>query len=49
MILHIIRRADWDSAVARGSYAPPSLAAEDFIHCSTIAQTPGTANTFFRV
>jgi uncharacterized protein (DUF952 family) len=37
MILHIVHRSDWDSAVARGIYAPSSLAAEGFIHCSTIA------------
>jgi uncharacterized protein (DUF952 family) len=48
MILHIVPRTEWDAAVARGSYAPSSLGAERFIHCSTVAQTPGTANTFFR-
>lgn len=48
MILHVVRRSDWDLAVARGIYAPPSIAAEGFIHCSTIAQIAGTANTFFR-
>jgi uncharacterized protein (DUF952 family) len=48
MILHIASRSDWDSAVARGSYAPPSLVAEGFIHCSTIAQILGTANRLFR-
>lgn len=48
MILHIAHRSDWDSAVARGIYAPPSLEAEGFIHCSTIAQIPHTANRFFR-
>lgn len=39
---------DWDSALARGIYTPPSLAAERFIHCSTIAQIARTANRFFR-
>src|SRR5258708_1343960 len=48
MILHIVARADWDSALARGIYAPPSLAAEGFIHCSTKAQILGTANRFYR-
>lgn len=47
MILHIASRSDWDSAVERGSYAPPSLAAEGFIHCSTSAQIRATANRFF--
>jgi uncharacterized protein (DUF952 family) len=48
MILHLVNRADWDSARARGSYAPPSLAAEGFIHCSTIAQITDTADRHFR-
>lgn len=48
MTLQIVRRCDWDSAVERGSGPPPALVAEDFIRCSTIAQTPGVANTFFR-
>ena len=48
MILHIVARADWDSALARGIYAPPSLDAEGFIHCSTSAQILRTANRFYR-
>ena len=48
MILHIVARADWDSALARGIYAPPSLGAEGFIHCSTSAQILRTANRFYR-
>jgi len=48
MILHIARRSEWDSARAGGSYAPPSLAGEGFIHCSTIAQIAHTANRHFR-
>jgi uncharacterized protein (DUF952 family) len=47
MILHIIGRADWESALARGVYAP-SLNAEGFIHCSTSAQILRTANRFYR-
>jgi uncharacterized protein (DUF952 family) len=47
MILHIVARADWDSALARGIYAPPSLDAEGFIHCSTSAQILRTANRFY--
>ena len=43
MIFHIVRRTDWDSAVARGLYEPPSLVIEKFIHCSTIAQLTNTA------
>ena len=48
MILHIVSRADWESALARGIYAPPSLGAEGFIHCSTSAQILRTANRFYR-
>jgi uncharacterized protein (DUF952 family) len=48
MILHIVARADWESALARGLYVPPSLGAEGFIHCSTSAQILRTANRFYR-
>jgi uncharacterized protein (DUF952 family) len=48
MILHIVARADWDSALACGIYAPPSLDDEGFIHCSTSAQILRTANRFYR-
>jgi uncharacterized protein (DUF952 family) len=48
MILHIVPRADWESPRARGIYAPPSLVAEGFIHCSTSAQILRTANRFYR-
>ena len=48
MILHIVRRGEWNDAVARGSYAPASLRVEGFIHCSTPAQVIDTANRFYR-
>jgi uncharacterized protein (DUF952 family) len=48
MILHIVGKGDWVKAVGRGSYAPRSLAAEGFIHCSTLAQVVATANRFYR-
>jgi len=48
MILHIVARADWESALARGIYAPPSLDAEGFIHFSTKPQILHTANRFYR-
>jgi uncharacterized protein (DUF952 family) len=48
VIFHIVGRSDWDSVVARSLYEPPSLAAEGFIHCSTIAQIAHTANRHFR-
>jgi uncharacterized protein (DUF952 family) len=48
MILHIVGESEWVKAVARGGYAPASLAAEGFVHCSTLAQVIATANRFYR-
>jgi uncharacterized protein (DUF952 family) len=48
MVLHILKRDEWDAAKRGGIYAPPTLATEGFIHCSTIAQVVETANLFFR-
>ena len=48
IILHIATRADWEAALAAGSYQPASLADEGFIHGSTPAQAVGTANKYFR-
>jgi len=48
VIFHIAIRADWEAALHIGSYAPPSLGAEGFIHCSTRAQIISTANLFYR-
>ena len=48
MILHILRRGEWESALLQGSHRPPSLDAEGFIHCSTIDQLIDTANLLFR-
>jgi len=46
-ILHITQRTDWEAAASSGYYAPASLEAEGFIHCSTFEQTAETANRFF--
>ena len=48
MILHIVRRDDWENAIRKGEYAPASLDTEGFIHCSTAAQVVETANLFYR-
>jgi uncharacterized protein (DUF952 family) len=48
MIVHIVKRGEWESAVGRGTYAPDSLRTEEFIHCSTLAQVIDTANRFYR-
>ncbi len=34
MILHMLKRTDWEAAVETGIYRPESLAAEGFIHYS---------------
>ena len=47
MILHLVSSDDWDAAQAAGRYAPPSLAAEGFIHFSTPAQLLRTAGRFY--
>jgi uncharacterized protein (DUF952 family) len=48
MILHIVKRGEWELAVSQGTYAPDSLRTEGFIHCSTQAQMIDTANRFYR-
>ncbi len=48
MILHILIRSEWDRAVRLGTYSPKSLAAEGFVHCSTVNQVVPTANAIFR-
>jgi uncharacterized protein (DUF952 family) len=48
MIVHIVQRGEWKRAAGRGTYAPYSLQAEGFIHCSTPAQLIDTANRFYR-
>lgn len=48
MIFHILKRSEWQAAVERRTYAPLSLAAEGFIHCSTSEQLAATTERFFR-
>ena len=45
---HIVDGDEWRQAQAAGSYSPPSLAAEGFIHCSYPAQVLMPANLLFR-
>ena len=44
---HLIERPQWETAVARGLYAPPSLAEVGFIHFSRPEQVAATAARFF--
>jgi uncharacterized protein (DUF952 family) len=46
-LFHIAEPAAWEHAAERGAYAPPSLADEGFIHCSTREQVADTANRFY--
>jgi len=48
VVYHITRKADWDAALAAGSYAAGSLATEGFMHCSTAEQVVATANRLFK-
>src|SRR5262249_30183226 len=48
MILHIISRAAWSQAQQDGSYRPPSLEREGFIHFSKPMQVIRTANHFYK-
>jgi phosphoglycolate phosphatase len=44
-IFHLAERAVWDGAA--DTYAPPTLATEGFIHCSSAAQVEATANRYY--
>lgn len=48
MIFHLVERAEWEKASVAGEYAPESLRAGGFLHCSTLAQLVATANAWFR-
>lgn len=48
MVFHIVKRDEWDATIARGAYAPASIDAEGFIHCSSAAQLLDTANLYYR-
>jgi uncharacterized protein (DUF952 family) len=46
-ILHIATPSEWAAARQTGRIAPPSLATEGFVHCSTRAQLRGTLDRHF--
>ena len=48
MIYHVTTKEDWEKALAKGSYADPSLKTEGFIHASDRSQVPGVLNRFFK-
>lgn len=47
-LFHLVTPSDWNAAVVRGTYAPPSLETEGFVHFSYADQVTGTANRFYR-
>jgi uncharacterized protein (DUF952 family) len=46
-IYHIVAEADWRSACLDGSYRPPSLAEQGFVHFSHEHQVSRTANLLY--
>lgn len=46
--MHIVRRAEWETAVTTGQYTADSLKTEGFIHCSTVEQVLLPANALFQ-
>ena len=48
LVFHLTTAEAWADAQAAGSYAPPSLAAEGFIHASWRHQVLEIANHFLR-
>lgn len=48
MILHIIRKQEWQSAKKSGIYKNKSLEEEGFIHCSNEDQVCKVANTLYK-
>jgi uncharacterized protein (DUF952 family) len=46
-ILHIATPSEWAAATRTGQIAPPSLATEGFVHCSTRAQLASTLGRHF--
>ena len=47
-IFHIVNKDEWHKAKQKGSYNPPTLDHEGFIHCSKADQLLGVANSFFK-
>lgn len=47
LLVHIARYEDWKKARESGTYRTASLEQEGFIHCSTLFQVVGVANSMF--
>ena len=48
MIYHVITKAMWQEAVAKGYYEAPSLLTEGFIHTSTEGQVQGVLERYYK-
>jgi len=48
MIYHVLHKADWEKALAQGSYRAASLATEGFIHASKAEQVAGVLDRYFK-
>ena len=48
LILHITTADAWAGARAEGTYRPPSLDTEGFVHCSLPTQVTHVADWFYR-
>jgi uncharacterized protein (DUF952 family) len=46
-IYHITRREDWEQARSAGEYRGDTLDTDGFIHCSTVEQFVGVANSYY--
>ena len=40
----VAKRDEWEAGKLSGSYAPPSLESEGFIHCTLVEEAAGVAN-----
>ena len=47
MIYHLLTASEWEQAKSAGSYSPPSLDDEGFIHAAYASQTLDVANSLF--
>jgi uncharacterized protein (DUF952 family) len=48
IIYHVTSREEWNRASENGVYIAPSLALENFIHCSKPEQVEGVLSRYFK-
>jgi uncharacterized protein (DUF952 family) len=48
IIYHVTTREEWNKATENGAYIAPSLALENFIHCSKAEQVAGVLQRYFK-